>query len=120
MEVKREQLNILLHAMKEIVQTNNCPEWVVNKITKAVKEAKEFKETEVEPEEKVYCELYIGMKVHSTTPGDTCTYIIESESDPVQGVRLFNLKIIATKAKDPIGYVICNVPETMIDHCEVK
>ena len=48
-----------------------------------------------------------------------CVYEVVSEADPIQGVRLFNLRIISTRAKDPVGYTILNVPETMIDHCEV-
>ena len=41
MEVYREQLNILLHAMKAVVQTKGCPDWVAYKLNAAVKEAKE-------------------------------------------------------------------------------
>lgn len=121
MEVYREQLNILLHAMKAVVQTKGCPDWVAYKLNAAVKEAKEYKPTgnEVGAAEKKFCELYPGMHVHSTTPGDTCVYEVVSEADPIQGVRLFNLRIISTRAKDPVGYTILNVPETMIDHCEV-
>ena len=86
-----------------------------------MKEAREYKPTgnEVGAVEKKFCELYPGMHVHSTTPGDTCVYEVVSEADPIQGVRLFNLRIISTRAKDPVGYTILNVPETMIDHCEV-
>ena len=42
MEVYREQLNILLHAMKAVVQTKGCPDWVAYKLNAAVKEAKEY------------------------------------------------------------------------------
>ena len=118
MEVCKEQLNILLHAMKDVVQTKGCPDWVSYKLNTAVKEAKQYKPAE--QEEKVYCDLYMGMKCKSTTPNDSCIYQIVGESDPVQGIRMFNLRILSTKAKDPVGYVINNVPETMIDHCEVK
>lgn len=121
MEVYREQLNILLHAMKAVVQTKGCPDWVAYKLNAAVKEAKEYKPTgnEVGAVERKYTELHIGMKCKSTTPGDTCTYEIVSETDPLQGVRMFNIRIISTRGKDPLGYIIPNVPETMIDHCEV-
>ena len=67
MEVYREQLNILLHAMKAVVQTKGCPDWVAYKLNAAVKEAKEYKPTgnEVGAVEKKFCELYPGMHVHS-------------------------------------------------------
>lgn len=119
MAVCKEQLNILLHAMKSVVQTKGCPDWVAYKLNAAVKEAKEYKVPEEEQVERKYTDLHIGMKCKSTTPGDTCTYEIVSETDPLQGVRMFNIRIIATRGKDPLGYIIPNVPETMIDHCEV-
>lgn len=111
MEVRKEQLNILLHAMKDIVQTKNCPDWVAAKLNKAVKEAKEYKVEEPEQEELIeYVPIEVGSLCTSSVAGDPCTYKVLEESDTVQGVRLFHIQIMKGNKQNPPGTIIHNVP----------
>lgn len=110
MEVCKEQLNILLRAMKSIVQTKNCPEWVSAKLNKAVKEAKEYKvEHNVHEEMMEYVPIEIGCLCQSNVPNDPCTYKVLEETDPVAGVRLFNIQIMKGNKQNPPGTIIHNV-----------
>lgn len=111
MEVRKEQLNILLHAMKDVVQTKNCPDWVAAKLNKAVKEAKEFKVQE-EPTADLmeYIPVEVGGLCQSNVANDPCTYKVLEESDTVQGVRLFHIQIMKGNKQNPPGTIIHNVP----------
>ena len=110
MEVSKEQLNILLHAMKDVVQTKNCPDWVKAKLNKAVKEAKEFKVQEASEELMEYVPVEVGGLCKSNVAGDPCTYKVLEESDTVQGVRLFHIQIVKGNKQNPPGTVVHNVP----------
>lgn len=126
MEVKVEQLNILMNAIRTIVKNNNCPEWISKRLTEAVKDAKSYiskqqstcnndivADTEIRPFE-------LNDIVISNISDDNCVYQIIGQSDPINGVNLFTLKIIksknSTSTKNPIGYIIHNVPETQLQH----
>ena len=48
--------------------------------------------------------------------GDECIYQIIGQSDPINGINLFTLKIIKGNKANPPGYIVYNVPETMLLH----
>ena len=116
MDICTEQLNILSSALRDIVMTKGCPQWVEEKIRKAMAAAKAYRPKEEEQiEEYVYHPIEVGNLVKNNSKDDGCVYQVLEEADPVQGVRLFNVRIMKSTSKnDPVGYIAHNVPETML------
>lgn len=128
MEVKAEQLNILLNAIKDIVRSNHCPDWVAKKLTTAVKNAKEYNKGEssvpvatstYEVDETVR-PFVVNEQVISTVENDICLYKIVNILDPVGGVTLYNLQILKGNKANPPGMIIHNIPETLLQHIRTK
>ena len=121
--IKTEQLNILLGGIKKVVSNKNCPEWVAKALTQAVKTAKELN-TEREPvPDSALREIDYTLRpykvddlVASNIQGDTCLYQIIGQSDPINNINLYTLKIIEGNKTNPPGSIAYNVPETMILH----
>lgn len=130
MEVKVEQLNILMNAIRDIVKNKNCPDWVFKKLSNAVKTAKEYNSNNLVNNttdmkagyelDYTYKPYTINEYVVSNVDNDNCLYQIIDQSDPINNVNLFTLKIIKGDKKNPSGYVIYNVPETMLQHIIYK
>lgn len=128
------QLNILMNNIRDIVKNKNCPDWVFKKLTLAVKAAKELNNTENNTANNIknvdtkagyeidyyYREYEINEYVVSNIENDECLYQIIDKSDPINNINLFTLKIIHGDKKNPSGYVIHNVPETMLQHIKYE
>lgn len=124
MDVKTQQLNIMMNAIRQIVRVKTCPPWVVGKLTDAVKRAKtlndeaetgisDFSEYEVD----YVCRPFNpDEKAISTVEGDKCLYQIINACDPINGINLYNIKIIKGDKNNPTGYIVYNVPETKLQH----
>lgn len=124
MEIRAEQLNILLHAIKDIVKNKNCPDWVAKRLTDAVKNAKnqqvdnsstnqETKQYVIDTELKPFV---IDEIVASNVENDICLYKIIDILDKVGGITLYNLQIINGNKDNPPGLIIHNIPETLLVH----
>lgn len=122
MDIKTQQLNILMESIRDIVKAKTCPDWVAKKLTAAVKNAKtltntsetsNFSEYEIDYS---YREFEINEHVISNIENDTCLYEIMGKSDPINGVNLYTVKIIKGNKNNPPGYIQYNVPETMLYH----
>lgn len=123
MEIHADQLNILLHAIKDIVKSKNCPEWVSARLIEAVKNAKAFNQsstaqTGIKRYEVVQSDapFEINEFVCSNVENDICIYKIVEQLDPIGGVNLYNLQIIEGNANNPVGLIIHNIPETLLVH----
>lgn len=127
MDVKTQQLNIIMEAIRQIVRVKTCPPWVVGKLTDAVKKAKtltdenasgtsDFSEYEIDY---TYRPFEINEKAISSVEGDKCLYQIMNICDPINGVNLYNIKIIKGDKNNPAGYIVYNVPETKLQHIKV-
>lgn len=121
MEIHSEQLNILLHAIKDIVKSKNCPDWISNRLIEAVKNAKNYNRptTVTKPRYEVdntTKPFEINEFVCSNVENDICVYKIIDQLDKISGVTLYNLQIIEGNADNPVGLIIHNIPETLLVH----
>lgn len=124
MDVKTQQLNIMMEAIRQIVRVKTCPPWVVGKLTDAVKKAKTLTEgnssgTENFSEYEVdyTCRPFnLNERAISTIENDTCLYEIIGICDPINGINLYNVKIVKGNKNNPTGYIVYNVPETKLQH----
>lgn len=120
MDTKTQQLNILMTTIRDIVKAKTCPEWIIKKLTEGVKKAKTLQNTDTNDNnyeiDNVYREFTIGEQVISNVENDQCLYEIIDKSDPINGINLFTVKIIKGNKNNPAGYIIYNVPETMLYH----
>lgn len=124
MEIRAEQLNILLHAIKDIVKNKNCPDWVAKRLTDAVKNAKnqQVNNSSTNQETKQYVidtelkPFVIDEIVASNVENDICLYKIIEILDKVGGITLYNLQIINGNKDNPPGLIIHNIPETLLVH----
>lgn len=125
MEIRTEQLNILMNSIRDIVKNKNCPDWVFKKLSNAVKMAKEYKSTETLSDnnyevDNIYKPFEINEEVISNVANDTCLYQITALQDPINNINLYTLRIIKGDKKSPAGYIIYNVPETMLQHIKKR
>lgn len=120
MDVKTQQLNILMETIREIVKAKTCPEWVIRKLTNGVKQAKSVSgDTQDEPTyeaDPVYKPYTVGETVMSNIPNDRCLYKIMEQVDPINGVNLYTLRIERGDKSNPAGYIVYNVPESSLCH----
>lgn len=110
-----KQRDILYNAMKKIATSKNCPDWIEKIIRQAVQEARniETKKEEFPALSKANEPLNIDDMVE-TTAKDECVYKIIEEVDPIEGVRLFNIRVETGDINNMVGQVYHNVPETML------
>lgn len=125
MDIHAEQLNILLHAIKDIVKARQCPDWISKKLADAVKRAKEYNSNETassqnsktyEPDINNTNAFVIGEKVISNVENDICLYKIVDILDPIAGVILYNLEILKGNKDNPAGLIVHNIPMTLLQH----
>lgn len=123
MDIKTEQLNILLASIKKVVNSKNCPDWVAKSLTTAVKNAKELNPNSIPTDNNAkpeidyeYRAFAINDMVTSNIQEDVCTYKIIGQSDPINNINLYTLQIIKGNQSNPPGYIVYNVPETMLLH----
>ena len=123
MDLKTQQLNILMETMRDVIKAKTCPDWVARKLADGVKRAKTLGQEPAEVEE--FSEYTVDYTVRpfeinecvvSNIKDDKCLYRILEQSDPIDGVNLYTLRIEKGNKANPPGYVVHNVPETMLNH----
>jgi len=123
MDLKTQQLNILMETMRDVIKAKTCPDWVARKLADGVKRAKTLGNEPPEVEE--FSEYTVDYTVRpfeinecvvSNVKDDKCLYRILEQSDPIDGVNLYTLRIEKGNKANPPGYVVHNVPETMLNH----
>jgi hypothetical protein len=121
MDLKTQQLNILMETMRDVIKAKTCPDWVARKLADGVKRAKTLGNEPVE-EFSEYTIDYtvrpfeINECVVSNIKDDKCLYRILEQSDPIDGVNLYTLRIEKGNKTNPPGYIVHNVPETILNH----
>lgn len=123
MDLKTQQLNILMETMRDVIKAKTCPDWVARKLADGVKRAKTLGNEPSEVEE--FSEYTVDYTVRpfeinecvvSNVKDDKCLYRILEQSDPIDGVNLYTLRIEKGNKANPPGYIVHNVPETMLNH----
>jgi hypothetical protein len=123
MDLKTQQLNILMETMRDVIKAKTCPDWVARKLADGVKRAKTLGNEPAEVEE--FSEYTVDYTVRpfeinecvvSNVKDDKCLYRILEQSDPIDGVNLYTLRIEKGNKANPPGYIVHNVPETMLNH----
>ena len=130
--IERQQLRILVDAIKKIVTHPRTPNWIKNPLEDAVKSAKELSkaanknassvtaaisENVSEPaknenyamSEPIELDLSVECR-DALDPRDTCRYVIVRRSLVVEGVQLWDVRVSVGDSKTPVGAVIHNVP----------
>lgn len=123
LSLERQQLRMLVEAIKKVVTHARTPEWIKRQLEAAVREAKGLQRVEgnTPPDRletslnvNVPDKLAIGCYAKSKDPKDNCLYQIVAESFLIDGVQLWDVRIVRGDQKNPVGTVVHNVPETMI------
>ena len=123
MDLKTQQLNILMETMRDVIKAKTCPDWVARKLADGVKRAKTLGNEPAEVEE--FSEYTVDYTVRpfeinecvvSNVKDDKCLYRILEQSDPIDGVNLYTLRIEKGNKANPPGYIVHNGPETMLNH----
>ena len=123
MDLKTQQLNILMETMRDVIKAKTCPDWVARKLADGEKRAKTLGQEPAEVEE--FSEYTVDYTVRpfeinecvvSNIKDDKCLYRIIEQSDPIDGVNLYTLRIEKGNKANPPGYVVHNVPETILNH----
>ena len=123
MDLKTQQLNILMETMRDVIKAKTCPDWVARKLADGVKRAKTLGNESAEVEE--FSEYTVDYTVRpfeinecvvSNIKDDKCLYRILEQSDPIDGVNLYTLRIEKGNKANPPGYIVHNVPETILNH----
>ncbi len=123
MDLKTQQLNILMETMRDVIKAKTCPDWVARKLADGVKRAKTLGNEPAEVEE--FSEYTVDYTVRpfeinecvvSNIKDDKCLYRILEQSDPIDGVNLYTLRIEKGNKANPPGYIVHNVPETILNH----
>ena len=123
MDLKTQQLNILMETMRDVIKAKTCPDWVARKLADGVKRAKTLGNEPAEVEE--FSEYTVDYTVRpfeinecvvSNIKDDKCLYRILEQSDPIDGVNLYTLRIEKGNKANPPRYIVHNVPETILNH----
>lgn len=122
MDLKTQQLNILMETMRDVIKAKTCPDWVVRKLADGVKRVKTLTDTQTAKYEIDYTvkPFEINEYVASNVDHDTCLYKIIEQSDPIDNVNLYTLRIEEGNKDNPTGYIVYNVPETKLQHIKFK
>mgnify|MGYP004447407653 FL=1 len=122
--IERQQLRMLVEAIRKIVTNPRTPKWVANPLETAVREAKAIKPSETKvvqktaPEEPIEPEeiaLEVGcLCVDDLESSDTCQYLIIREGLVIDGIQLFDVRVVKGDKKTPKGTVMHNVPSTYL------
>ena len=126
MDIRTQQLNILMETIRDIVRSKTCPDWVSKRLSIAVKKAKELQncpEQQVQTDYEIVNEnrqFNIDECAVSNIKDDICMYKITEISDPINGINLYTVKIERGDKNNPVGHIVYNVPETMLQHIKFK
>lgn len=124
--VERQQLRMLVEAIKKIVTNPRTPNWIKNPLETAVREAKALKPSTSPVQEKTDpegpkmedpepVELCIGCVCkNSEMPEDECLYEIVREGLAIDGVQLYDVKVVKGDKRTPKGVIQHNVPATLL------
>lgn len=124
--VERQQLRMLVEAIKKIVTNQRTPNWIKNPLETAVREAKALKPSTSPVQEKTAqegpkmeymepVELCLGcICKNSEMPEDECLYEIVREGLAIDGVQLYDVKVVKGDKRTPRGIIQHNVPSTLL------
>lgn len=112
------QRDILYEVCKAVATNKRTPDWIKAQIYQAVKKAQEVKEEFPELDNKEPVEqrpIQVGDKAYSDTlDGVGYLFQVLAEKEEIDGVRLFDVKVIAGKGPHRIGATVFNMPETWL------
>lgn len=122
LSLERQQLRMLVEAIKKVVTHARTPEWIKKQLEGAVREAKGLQRVEgnTAPDRletakaEIPDHLAVGVYAKSKDPKDKCLYEIVGESFVIEGVQLWDVRIVQGDKNNPVGTVVHNVPETKI------
>lgn len=126
--VEKQQLKIIVEAIKKIVTNPRTPNWVKNPLEEAVKTAKALSKSDsaasgvtVQVESKTPVEametapMEIGATcVDALDPKDECRYRVIDKGIEIDHVQLWTVKVTKGDKKTPAGTVMHNVPENYL------
>jgi len=127
-DTKRQQIKILVEAIRKIATNPRTPSWIKNPLENAVKEAKALQPSEHLAETEKATEQYsmahaeptaqeqhidneVGVEcVDALDPRDGCLYKIVRRGLVIEGVQLWDALVLRGDKKTPAGVTILNVP----------
>jgi hypothetical protein len=126
--VEKQQLKIIVDAIKKIVTNPRTPGWVKNPLEEAVKTAKALSKSDsaaagvtaqVKEKTSVQALETASMEVGATCvdaldPKDECLYQVIDKGLEIDHVQLWTVKVTKGDKKTPAGTVMHNVPENYL------
>ena len=127
--IERQQLRMLVEAIRKIVTNQRTPNWVKNPLERALREAKALKTSAPQVQEKTVpeepeirevpevqeVELCIGcICKNSEMAEDECLYEIVREGLVIDGIQLYDVKVVKGDRRTPRGVIQHNVPATLL------
>ena len=126
--VEKQQLKIIVDAIKKIVTNPRTPNWVKNPLEEAVKTAKALSKSDsaaasvtaqVKEKTSVQALETAQMEVGATCvdaldPKDECLYQVIDKDLEIDHVQLWTIKVTKGDKKTPAGTIMHNVPENYL------
>lgn len=118
LELITKQRDIFLNALKTIATNKRTPDWISKYCRNEVTKARELKQNESGDDKDILTKEQIlsapfepGDLVRNYDEKDKCVYQIVRLSTTIDGVNLWDLRIIKGDDKNPVNHIVPNVPE---------
>ena len=113
-EILVKQKQILAEAIKTIGTNRKTPSWIVEVCKRAVLDARKVEESSQTQLTKVAISTQFepGDIVRATDPKDKNVYSLIRVSTTIDNMKLWDLSVLKSDGKSPVGGIAHNVPET--------
>ena len=107
LELVKEQRHILSETLKKIATNRNTPAWICETCRLGIDKARTL-ETNCSTDSVTFS---VGDIVSNIDRKDKCKYQLLSISTELDGIRLWNVRIVSGDRNNPPGLTVCNIPE---------
>lgn len=132
---EKQPIKILVDAIKKVVTHSRTPDWIKRDLEDAVKEARSaYKRVEssscvdpgrdsgsssealnVREADNQPADLAVGaLCVDAVSEDDRCLYEITAEGMTIDGVKLWDVRVVRGDKRTPAGVAVHNVPSTFL------
>ncbi len=112
-ELLKRQRAILSNALRTIATNNRTPAWISDICKKEVSKARalESQDEDSPRTQQDFSALEPGDIVRNTDSKDKCVYQLVRVSTTLDGIRLWDIRILKGDERNPQGLLVNNVPE---------
>ncbi len=113
----KKQRDLLFNACRDVAINQRTPKWIIDVLQKAVIEAKKLNEiVKTDNEPIVNRPVQVGDEVWCHTLDNTThRVLIERETDLIEGIRLFTIRVLkGAENGRKSGSIVYNIPENWL------